>query len=70
MACKSSRLLVTCHPTDNKENLTLAGVGKWQDILRECSSITNCRTEMKNGASFYYVKDQAWGFERRPQVRN
>jgi len=70
MTCKSRRLLVACHPAGNKEALTLAGIGKWQDILRQCSSNTHCVTEMKNGTSFYYVKDQAWGFEGRPKVRD
>jgi hypothetical protein len=70
MACKSRRLLVACHPADNRENLTLAGVGKWQDILRQCSSVGNCRNQMTDGPSFYYAKDQAWGFEGFSNVRD
>jgi hypothetical protein len=68
--CKSRRFLVACHPADNKETLTLAAVARLEDILQQCSSINDCRNELKNGAKFYYVKDQAWGFEGRPKVRN
>jgi len=67
--CRSRRLLVACHPVNNNENLTLAGVGKWQDVFRQCTPNTQCVTEMKNGTGFYYAADQAWGFEGRPKVR-
>jgi hypothetical protein len=70
MNCKSRRLLVGCRSANNKENLALAGVGKWQNIFRECSSNANCPTDLKDGTSFYYVRGQAWGFEGRPKVRN
>jgi hypothetical protein len=70
MNCRSKRVLVACHSANNDQNLVLAGVGKWQDIFRECSSINNCPADLKNGISFYYVNSQAWGFEGRPKVRN
>ncbi|CAF1461929.1 unnamed protein product [Adineta steineri] len=65
--CKSTRFLVACTPTDNKATLTLAGVGYSKTILRECSQKNYCATEIKNGTGFYYVDDQAWGFEGRTE---
>ncbi|CAF3852858.1 unnamed protein product [Rotaria sp. Silwood2] len=65
--CKSRKLLVACRPVGNKKTLTLAGVGKWQDLLRQCSSSAYCQIEIKNDTGFYYVPDQAWGFEGRSE---
>ncbi|CAF2758148.1 unnamed protein product [Rotaria sp. Silwood2] len=65
--CKSRKLLVACRPVGNKKTLTLAGVGKWEDLLRQCSSSAYCQIEIKNDTGFYYVPDQAWGFEGRSE---
>ncbi|CAF3673051.1 unnamed protein product [Rotaria sp. Silwood1] len=66
-ACRSRKILVACRPVGNHKTLTLAGVGKWQDLFRPCSSNTYCQYEMKNDIAFYYALDQAWGFEGRSQ---
>ncbi|CAF0828760.1 unnamed protein product [Rotaria sordida] len=70
LACNSRKLLVACRPANNNKMLTLAGIGKWKDLFRPCSSNTYCQIEIKNDIGFYYVQDQAWGFEGHSQVRN
>ncbi|CAF1512242.1 unnamed protein product [Adineta steineri] len=65
--CKSSRFLVACTPTNNKATLTLAGVGGSTTILRQCTQNNYCTTDINNGTGFYYVNDQAWGFEGRTE---
>jgi hypothetical protein len=67
--CKGKRLLVACRSTNDKNTLIVGGVGKRENIFRPCTSYSHCTTEMENGTGFYYVQDQAWGFEGRPQVR-
>ncbi|CAF4002342.1 unnamed protein product [Rotaria sordida] len=67
-ACNSRKLLVACRPANNNKMLTLAGIGKWKDLFRPCSSNTHCQIEIKNDIGFYYVQDQAWGFEGHSQI--
>jgi hypothetical protein len=67
--CKGKRLLVACRSTAEENTLTVAGVGKREDIFYTCRPNSHCVTVLKNGTGFYYVQDHAWGFGGRPKVR-
>lgn len=66
--CKGKRILVACRPVADRKILTVAGVGKREDLFRVCTPNSYCSTVMKNNTGFYYVQNQAWGFEGRPKV--
>jgi hypothetical protein len=67
--CKGKRLLVACRSIADKKTLTVAGVGERENLFCKCTSNTYCSTTMKNNTGFYYVQNQAWGFQGRPKVR-
>jgi hypothetical protein len=69
-ACKGKRLLVACRSIADEKTLTVAGVGEREDLFPSCTLYSSCSIIMKNNTGFYYVQNQAWGFEGRPQVRN
>ncbi len=47
----------------------MAGVGERENLFRTCTPNSYCSTTMKNNTGFYYVQNQAWGFQGRPKVR-
>jgi hypothetical protein len=69
LKCLSRRILVACRPVNSTDTFTLAGVGKWLDMLQACAQNTHCVTKIQNGTGFYFMDQQAWGFEGRPKVR-
>lgn len=68
--CKGKRLLVACRTVNDKSTLIVAGVGKREDIFYRCQPNSHCTPKVNNGTGFYYVENQAWGFQgSSPQVR-
>ena len=66
--CKGKRLLVACRTIADRKTLSVAGVGKREDLFRICTPNSYCTTVLNNNTGFYYAENQAWGFEGRPQV--
>lgn len=67
--CQGKRLLVGCRSVLDRRTLTVAGVGKREDLFQACSQNNYCSTRMYGNTGFYYAQDQAWGFYGRPQVK-
>ncbi|CAF1167915.1 unnamed protein product [Rotaria sordida] len=65
--CKGKRLLIGCRSVNDKETLTVAGVGERENIFNPCSVNGQCTIDKKNNIGFYYVADYVWGFEARPK---
>ena len=67
--CKGKRLLVACRSAVDRKTLTVAGVGRREDLFQACSQNSYCSTMMYGNTGFYYAQNQAWGFYGRPQVK-
>lgn len=60
---------MACRSVADKKTLTVAGIGKRDDLFQACTANSYCSITMKNNTGFYYVQNQSWGFQGRPIVR-
>lgn len=66
--CSGKRLLVACRSLNDRNILTVAGVGQREQIFRPCSPNSYCTVQKQNDIGFYYVADNVWGFEGQQKV--
>ncbi|CAF4273484.1 unnamed protein product [Rotaria socialis] len=67
ISCRSTKLLVACRPTYNRNMLSLAGVGNSIDRLDKCPPKKHCLLQANTFLGFYNRLQIAWGFEGRPE---